>query len=105
MQTPFRIEEIDAMRRQLGIDDIELREEISRLKIGDFVNLTLLTNAGPFGGETLAVRITSIRDSVFRGKLAVRPTLAGLSKVQAGSPVRFTVAQIHSVAKGQLAHE
>jgi hypothetical protein len=89
------------MRRLEGIDDAELREEISGLAIGDFVKLTLLTRAASYAGETLPVRITDIRGSLFCGALAVRPTFNGPSKLRVGSPVRFGTAHIHSVPKRQ----
>jgi hypothetical protein len=93
------IEDIEGMRRRVGIDDVELREEIGRLKIGDLVQLTLMAPRGSFAGETLPVRITRIRDSVFRGKLSVKPTLSGLSNLPVGAPVRFSTTHIHSVVK------
>jgi hypothetical protein len=75
-----------------------LREAIRRLKVGDSVKLTLLT--GPRSFETLRVRITSIRGSSFRGKLANQPVSTALSNLRAGSPVAFTAAHIHSLPKG-----
>ena len=70
MHDPVPIENIEERRRQLGIDDAELRGQIRALKAGDLVNLSFLTSDTTF--ETLAVRITSIRGSAFRGKLAAR---------------------------------
>src|SRR5207248_1333804 len=37
MRTTIEIENIEEMRRQEGIDDVELRGEIRGLKVGDFV--------------------------------------------------------------------
>lgn len=105
MQNPIVVEDIDGMRRQQGIDDVELQEEIRELKTGDFVKLTLLTRMGPCAGETLLVRITWIQGDRFCGRLATRPTLTSLSKLRIGSPIRFTTAHIHSVAKRQPKHE
>jgi hypothetical protein len=101
MRNSIVVEDIQGMRLREGIDDAELREEICGLAIGDFVKLTLLTGTGPYAGETLPVRITRIRGSLFCGVLAERPTCRGLSKLRAGSPVRFTTAHIHSVRKRQ----
>jgi hypothetical protein len=103
MRIPVEIENIDELRRREGIDDAVLREEIRGLAIGDFVRLTLLT--GPRSFETLAVRITRIRGSVFRGKLASRPASSGLAGLRAGASVVFTTAHIHSIAKRSPTHE
>src|SRR5690349_3332486 len=95
MRNDIRFENIEQMRRRVDIDDVELRDEIRGLAIGDFVKLTPLTGAKSF--ETLLVRITDIRGSAFRGELAERPAAAGLAKLRVGSPVAFTTAHIHSL--------
>lgn len=102
MRNPVEIENIDERRRGEGIDDIELRTVIRGLRAGAFVKLTLLSTAGQF--ETLSVRITSIKGSTFRGKLADKPTVAGLSKLKVGVPLVFTTAHIHSLAREPHAH-
>jgi hypothetical protein len=99
MRNPVRIENIEAMRHRQGIDDVELREEIRKLGIGDFVRLTLLSGANAPAGETLSVRITKIRGDAFRGRLADRPSSNGLAKLAVGTPVVFTADHIHSLAK------
>jgi len=104
MRTPPVIENIEEMRRRAGIDDVELREDIRELGVGDLVRLTFLTSEGS-AGETLSVRITRIRDGEFRGELAERPTSPRLSGLRVRSPLAFTAAQIHSVSKGRTAHE
>ena len=104
MRTPPVIENIEEMRRRAGIDDVELREDIRELGVGDLVRLTFLTSEGS-AGETLSVRITRIRDGEFRGELAERPTSARLSGLRVRSPLAFTAAHIHSVSKGRTAHE
>jgi hypothetical protein len=93
------IENIEEMRLREGIDDVELRENIRSLKIGDFVRLTVLTGAT---GETLLVKITSIRRDAFRGELAERPASARRSKLRLGSAVAFTTAHIHSLPNATL---
>src|SRR5438067_1667150 len=98
MRNPVEIEDIEDMRRRQGIDDTELREGIRRLRAGDFVKLTLCCGPGASAGQTLRVRITSVRGATFRGKLVDRPAAAGLT---AGSPLVFTAAHIHSVVKGE----
>src|SRR5205085_433286 len=95
------IEDIEAMRRLQGIDDVELREGIRGLQAGDFVKLTLRSGTKPFPTETLLVRITSIRGATFRGKLADRPAAAGLADLAAGAVLVFTAAHIHSVPRRQ----
>jgi hypothetical protein len=105
MRNPVAIEDIEAMRRREGIEDVELREEIRGLQVGDTVKLTFRPSLQAVAGETLSVRITSIRGGAFRGKLATRPISAGLAHLHVGSPVAFTTAHIHSLAKGQPARE
>ena len=97
MRQAVEIENIEEMRRREGIDDVELRDAIRKLRVGDFVKLTLLDGAK--SAETLVVRITNIKGALFRGKLASNPTCAGLSKLAAGSPLAFTTAHIHSVTE------
>jgi len=97
MQTPVEIQDVEQMRRRVGIDDVELREQVRRLRVGDVVRLTFLAGVGK--AETLAVRVTAIRRGRFSGELlaaAKAPRLAGLSR---GSPVTFTRAHVHSVPK------
>jgi hypothetical protein len=97
MRNPVEIENIEEMRRQEGIEDSELREEIRGLRVGHCVKLTLLAGTKSCDSETLLVRITRIRGSAFRGKLADRPNSTGLSNLRVGSQVAFTTAHIHSL--------
>jgi hypothetical protein len=99
MGNRVEIENIEERRRQVGIDDVVLREDIRGLAVGDFVKLTLLTST-PFTGETVLVRITSIRGPAFRGRLASRPTSTGLSRLGVGSLIAFVAAHIHSLPRG-----
>jgi hypothetical protein len=95
----IEIENIDELRRCEGIDDVELHEDIGRLRVGDHVLLTFLS--GTSLRETLPVRITSIRGEQFRGRLAgraARPKLLGLAP---DALVTFTAGQIHSIARRQ----
>ncbi len=106
MRDGIVIEDIEEMRRQQNIEDVELRTQICGLQVGDHIRLTLL--AGGAAGETLTVRITSIRGRDFRGKLITCPALTGLSRLRMGFPLAFTAAHIHSVVKqaeGQDASE
>ena len=95
----IEIENIEQLRLRAGIEDVELREAIRGLAVGDFVKLTLVTGTGSLGGETLLVRITTIRGSDFRGKLAQAPASSRLAPLKAGSAVTFTAAHIHSLAR------
>jgi hypothetical protein len=99
MRDVIEIEDIEEMRRLAGIDDVELRRDIRSLRIGDIVKLTF--SAGPGACESLFVRITSIRGSAFRGKLANNPVCRSLSKLHIGSAVAFTANHIHSLKKQQ----
>jgi hypothetical protein len=103
MQPSVVIENIQAMRRQAGIEDIELQEEILGLQIGDTVKLTFQGGSRTF--ETLAVRITSIRGCTFRGKLANASRSELLARLRVGTSVTFTSAHIHSVARKPAKHE
>lgn len=97
MRVSIEIENIDELRRCNGIDDIELHEDISRLRVGDHVLLTFLS--GTHLRTTLPVRITRIRARQFRGRLAApiaRPEWLG---VRPNTLVTFTAGQIHSIAR------
>jgi hypothetical protein len=100
MRIPVEIEDIEAMRHQAGIEDVELRREIRGLEVGDLVVVTLLSDTGSGAGEMWLARITTISGGAFRGKLA-RPVSPGPARHQAGSRVSFLSAHIHSVAKGR----
>ncbi len=104
MRNPVALENIEEMRRQQGIEDVELRKKIRGLARGDFVRLTFLTGKGESSGETLLVRITSIRGCAFRGKLASAPS-SGPGELEVGTTVVFTTDHIHSLQKGEPAHE
>jgi len=97
MRQALEIENIEQLRHKAGIDDVELRAAICRLRVGDSVKLTFKAGATSPAGETLRVRITSIQGCRFRGKLSERPELVGLSKLRVGSAVRFPPAHIHSI--------
>lgn len=108
MQNPVELENIEEMRRQAGIDDQELRQAIRALGKGDCVNLTAVTSQSTTGQstfETLLVRITSMRDNAFRGKLARKPASKSLAKLLDGTPILFNVSHIHSIAKVQASCE
>jgi hypothetical protein len=98
MRTRVEIQNIEDMRRHAGIDDIKLREAICGLRVGALVKVTLLVGAPNSYGETLLVRITSIRGDTFRGKLVTSPTAASLSAVRAGFVLTFTRSHIHFLA-------
>lgn len=104
MRKQVQIENIDEMRRRVGIDDVELRGAIRGLRIGDYVKLTLLAGPSPSGGETVLVRVTRISGSEFRGRLADRPTSRALAQLRVGSPLAFTAAHIHSLPERVQPH-
>jgi hypothetical protein len=101
MDNPVEIENIEQRRCSLGIEDVELREAIRGLRVGDHVRLTLLTGAKSSVGETLVVRITRITGSEFRGKLTDGPPSPDLTGLRAGAGLVFTASHIHSLPKGQ----
>jgi hypothetical protein len=105
MKNSVELQNIEDMRRREGIEDVELRDGIRALRVGHFVRLTLLTGTTVFAGETVLVRITSIRGQSLRGKLVERPVSTDLASLAAGSAVAFTTAHIHSLAKRQPPRE
>jgi len=102
MRHVIEIEDIEEKRRIAGIDDVDLRQEIRGLRVGDVVNLTFV--AGSHAFETLLVRIASIRGSAFRGNVANVPSAAGLSTLRVGSSFAFTAAHIHSLPRKRPTH-
>jgi hypothetical protein len=98
MRNAVEIENIEEMRRQQGIDDVELRQEIRELRVGDVVRLTVSTGT-PFAMQTLLVRITRISGLDFRGKVTTGPTGAAAASLRVGAALAFTADHIHSIAK------
>jgi hypothetical protein len=101
----LRIEEIDALRRQNGIDDVELRQEIAGLRVGDEVRLTFLAGPGLPAPQTLRARITHIGDGGFCGRLVDAPAGRAPPALRRGAAVSFTAGQIHSVVPPRRADE
>jgi len=97
MRQCIEIEDIEFLRRQNGIHDVELQAEIKALNEGSIVRLTFL--AGPRISATLAVRITSIVPAGFRGTLTEASSIAGLATLRIGGRVVFTADHIHSIVK------
>jgi hypothetical protein len=97
----FQIENIEEARQREGIDDVVLRDEIGRLKAGDQVHLSVSIDGLNF--ETLAVRVTSFKGSVLRGKLLENPRSSRLGTLAAGAAMIFTAAQVHSIVDGKPA--
>jgi hypothetical protein len=102
MDKPLEIENIEQRRCSLGIEDVELREAIRGLRVGDYVKLTILSDTKSAAGETLLVRITRISGSEFRGKLTDSPPASCLPRLRAGTSLEFTSDHIHSLGKGRL---
>ena len=105
MRTRVEIQNIEDMRRREGIEDVELRQAIRGLRVGALVKVTLLAGTEGAAGETLLVRITSIRGDAFRGKLASAPTSAGLAGLRVGLALAFTGSHIHSLPTGRPARQ
>src|SRR5262245_52563579 len=98
---PILIEDIEQMRRREGIDDIELRDGVRALAVGDQVRLTLLAGDDGFAGETVVVRITEIRGAAFSGKLTRRPVAKCLADLPAGLRLDFRAGHIHSILRAR----
>jgi hypothetical protein len=99
MATPVEIENIEQLRRDKGIDDVELRAAVRRLRAGDLVNLTFLPEVPRARSETLCVRITRVRKTGFLGELTDRPASVHLAGLRVGLAVRFTSEHIHSIPR------
>lgn len=97
MRHALQLQDIEEMRRENGIEDVELRRGIRALRVGDCIKVSLITSAPSF--ETVQVRITSIRGSKFRGKLAKNKDHSRPSKHAPALTVAFTTAHIHSIVK------
>jgi hypothetical protein len=104
MGSPVEIENIEELRRRAGIDDVELREAIRELRVGDCVRLTLLTGAKSSPGNTRLVRITRIQGMHFWGLLVERSRSTAKSRLHPRVRLAFTSAHIHSLAKERLTH-
>jgi hypothetical protein len=101
MKPTIRIEDIDRLRRDQAIDDAELRGQIRVLLPGHLVRLTFLPGSDEVPPEMLLVRVTSIRGTVYRGRIAQDPS-SRLVDLPRGRLVRFARAHIHSVVKGRV---
>lgn len=99
MARSYAIEDIDARRREAGIEDVALHHAIADLAIGDEVRITLLSTMAPAVAETVTVRVTSVRADHYRGKLLRRPQRDTFRELAAESPLRFTAAHVHSICK------
>jgi hypothetical protein len=96
MRPRVEFEDIEGLRREAGIDDGELREQVRRLRAGDSVRLTAATGGDPGPLDRLLVRIISVRAGVFHGSI-VRAAGTRAARLEAGSPLTFRAAHIHSV--------
>jgi hypothetical protein len=105
MRTSVDIEDIEAMRRSEGIDDAELRREIGELEAGDVVTITFMNGAKSCAQRSVAVRITGVDGTSFRGKLTEPPDASIPARLRAGSLLAFTASHIHSIPKGRTTHE
>ncbi len=99
MRPAIEIENIESLRLQQGIDDVELREAVRRLRSGDLVRLTLLAAAGLPASETVVVRITRVRKRAFRGELVKPPTSSCFAGLRAGFAVAFAAVHVHSIPR------
>ena len=100
MRTPVELEDIERLRLQAGIDDVELRLGIRGLRVGDYVNVTLLTGAR--SGTTSLVRITHISrmdGTIFQGRLVRSAGGNGRRTSRSRLPLTFTATHIHSLAR------
>jgi hypothetical protein len=97
MSRRVQFENIEELRRQAGIEDVQLREAIRVLRVGDHVRLTPVIGGHSSPNRTLLARITRIDGSEFRGKLAGPAASPPTRGLRTGSAVVFTASHIHSV--------
>lgn len=95
------VENIEKMRQREGINDCELRDEISRLKVGDVVHITLLADRGT--AEDVLIRITSINKLRFTGMLAKPAVNTRLQQSTDGMTLYFNADHIHSIHQSAAA--
>ena len=86
-----------ALQCRHGVANVQLRDQIRKLQVGDTVKLTFLSGTLSFAGEMLLVRITSIEGPVLHGKLTRRPTFIGLAQLRVGACVTFATDHICSI--------
>lgn len=97
MKRTFKLENIEQMRLREGIDDIELRESIRQLQIGDCVYVTFLDCSHPKRSKTVLIRLVAIHKNGFGGKLMQPLDALGPSDLRVGSLVTFRESHVHSV--------
>ena len=120
MRHTIVIENIEEMRRREGIDDVELREAIRGLRVGDFVRLRLQKRSDEYGYvaftaftltgapetlgrlrlvEALEGRITTFTKRLFNrgeGKIRLRQPIYQV-QVVSESPLPLTPAQVRQL--------
>ena len=99
MRNTYNIEDIEALRKREGIDDVELREEVGHLAAGDCVRLTFLGSEKP--SHTLMVRITRAEGKTFRGRLIQCPSKGTHDGPRMGVMLDFHSSHIHSVVRAE----
>ena len=95
MKSPIVFEEIEELRRRQGIVDAVLKVDIEHLQPGNKVKLSLQLDCNGF--ETVVVCITSIHESIMRGKLVKKPKGLALRALDVGSFLSFQSSHIHSI--------
>jgi hypothetical protein len=97
MLSTWRLENIERLRQDAGIDDVDLRKNVGHLSVGDIVHLTVLDTQQVRSGEVIDVRILEIRGPKFRGLVVGAPRSAAFSTELVNQPIAFTNEHIHSV--------
>lgn len=99
MRQTLQIENIDQLRLRQGIDDVELREKIGQLQVGDCVNLTFLKGAQQGASKTVPVQIVRIVKEKFEGKLLKSLGSLGPTDLKVGSMISFRRYHVHSITR------
>lgn len=107
MPSPWRLENIQRLREEAGIDDVELQKEVGKLAVGDIVHLTILDTNVIRSGEVIDVEIQEIRGLKYRGVIVKTPSSPARCSELANQMIAFTREHIHSVPSHNqiVAHE
>jgi hypothetical protein len=92
------------MGRHVGSNDSEVREAVRGLRVGDFVNLTLLTSTNPAARQPRLARLTRIGGPHSRGRLVDRRGPPGPPGPLTELRLAFTAVPTHPLPKGQVRH-
>lgn len=101
MPSHWRLENIQQLRIESGIEDVELQKSICNLAVGDIVNLTILNSKSSHSGEPIVVEVVAIQGFNYQGKVIRASNNESLSRELADQSIAFSKKHIHSVPSQQ----